>query len=45
MIAIDRLEFEYKILDLEPSKVTQKPDDGCYVYGVYLEGARWDYKK
>lgn len=45
VIAIDKLEFEYKVLDLDPKKVTEKPEDGCYVYGIYLEGARWDYKK
>ncbi len=23
--------------------VTERPADGCYVYGMYLEGAKWNY--
>lgn len=42
VIAIDRLEFEYRLLDIAPEQVKEKPEDGCYVYGIYLEGARWD---
>ena len=22
----------------------EKPEDGCYIYGMYLEGSRWDHK-
>lgn len=23
-------------------EITEKPDIGCYIYGLFLEGARWD---
>lgn len=26
------------------SDIKEKPVHGCYVYGMYLEGARWDEK-
>ena len=26
------------------SDVTQKPKDGCLVYGMYLEGCKWSYE-
>lgn len=45
-IAIDKIGFEFKVLDdMTWQDVKSKPDDGCYMYGIYLEGARWDYKK
>ena len=25
--------------------ITEKPEDGCYIYGIYLEGSAWNYKK
>lgn len=46
VIAIDKLSFDFKVLDtVQYTDITEKPEDGCYIYGMYLEGARWDYKK
>ncbi|EFJ31602.1 hypothetical protein SELMODRAFT_86461 [Selaginella moellendorffii] len=43
-IPIDNVCFEFKCLpaSLEQDK---KPEDGCYIYGMFLEGARWDFEK
>jgi dynein heavy chain len=46
VIAIDKIGFEFKVLDhMTYQEIKEKPEDGCYLYGIYLEGARWDYKK
>jgi len=43
-VEIDLLSFEFKILDrINPMNVLEKPKDGCYVYGMFLEGAKWNY--
>jgi len=43
IIAIDKLSFEFKFLDhISHTDIKQKPDDGCYIYGMFIEGARWN---
>jgi dynein heavy chain len=42
-IPIDTISFEQEYPDIEPSEITEKPaEGGCYVYGLFVEGARWD---
>jgi dynein heavy chain len=44
-ISIDTLSFGFSILNRTPESIKVKPKDGCYIYGLYLEGARWDAGK
>jgi dynein heavy chain len=39
---IDQLKFRFSVLDYDKRDVTKAAYDGVYVYGLFLEGARWD---
>lgn len=40
IIAIDKLEYEFKVLDdISLTDIKEKPEDGCYIHGMFLEGA------
>lgn len=46
VIAIDQLMYEFDILDtLTYQEITEKPEYGVYIYGIFLEGTSWNYKK
>jgi len=46
VIAIDFIEFDFIILSDESKYDMKKgPDDGVFIYGLYVEGARWDSQK
>lgn len=40
--SIDKLDFDYTTTNRPVAEVTEQPKEGAYVYGLYLEGARWD---
>lgn len=40
-VAIDTLQFEYEALSHELPE--SSPDDGVFISGLWMEGARWDF--
>ncbi|CAE8610871.1 unnamed protein product [Polarella glacialis] len=45
--AIDRVDFDVEVRDdvrLDGSDLTEPPEAGCYFWGMFLEGCRWDDK-
>jgi len=43
VIAIDHIDFDFQtISDESKYDLVNGPEDGVYVYGLYVEGARWD---
>nr|XP_012140860.1 PREDICTED: dynein heavy chain 1, axonemal [Megachile rotundata] len=38
VVSIDTINFSFKVLEVRP---TQRPKDGCVIYGLFLEGCRW----
>jgi dynein heavy chain len=42
-LPIDTISFETNVTRFESEKeIAEKPEEGCYVHGLFLEGARWD---
>jgi dynein heavy chain len=39
---IDTVTFSFVMRDETMEELVEKPEDGCYIYGLFLEGARWD---
>jgi len=44
-VAVDRLSFAFDFRDdITSDDVSGKPEVGCFAYGAYLEGCKWDYE-
>ncbi|XP_029991393.1 dynein heavy chain 1, axonemal [Sphaeramia orbicularis] len=41
-ISIDTIGFDFEVIATSVSEITEKPNTGCYIHGLFLEGARWD---
>ncbi|RYH30569.1 hypothetical protein EON65_04765 [archaeon] len=41
---IDTVAFSFVMYDKPVQDIKAKASDGCYIYGLFLEGARWDPK-
>lgn len=41
-LPIDTLSYSFHMMDSEKEEITSKPEDGCYIHGLFIEGARWD---
>ncbi|KAG2439747.1 hypothetical protein HYH02_010624 [Chlamydomonas schloesseri] len=40
---IDTVSFGFKVMDsLDEGAVVAGPEDGCFIRGLFMEGARWD---
>lgn len=39
---IDTISFGYEIISTPQTEISEAPEDGCYVYGLFMEGARFD---
>ncbi|XP_078019489.1 dynein axonemal heavy chain 1 [Epinephelus lanceolatus] len=40
--SIDTIGFDFEVVVKSVSQITEKPNTGCYIHGLFLEGARWD---
>jgi len=43
--AIDRIDFDVEVMDtykLDGADIPAPPEAGCYMWGMFMEGARWD---
>jgi len=43
--AIDRVTFEFHVMDQDTKDSAQKPEDGVIIYGFYMEACRWDFEE
>jgi len=41
-VAIDTVDFNFLVQKSFGNDIAKRPDDGVYIYGLFLEGARWD---
>ncbi|XP_030840434.1 dynein heavy chain 1, axonemal isoform X1 [Strongylocentrotus purpuratus] len=43
IISIDTIGFDFQVRKEPAEQLTERPESGCFIRGLYLEGARWEY--
>ncbi|KAG5463924.1 hypothetical protein LSCM1_00097 [Leishmania martiniquensis] len=41
-ISIDTISCDFEWMSTSPASITAPPEVGCYIYGMFIEGARFD---
>ncbi|MCJ8744212.1 hypothetical protein PDJAM_G00116030 [Pangasius djambal] len=41
-LSIDTISFSFKVMKEPAAELTKRPETGCFIHGLFLEGARWD---
>lgn len=41
-ISIDTISFDFKVMRQSVLELKERPREGSYIHGLFLEGARWD---
>jgi len=45
VVPIDTISFDFEVLSTPANQIKEPAPDGCYIQGLFLEGARWDSEK
>lgn len=42
LVGVDKLDFAYEVVAMPKEAIVKPPEAGVYIYGLFIEGARWD---
>ncbi|KAI4880923.1 hypothetical protein NFI96_025448, partial [Prochilodus magdalenae] len=42
ILSIDTISFGFKVMKEPAAELKERPEAGCFIHGLFLEGARWD---
>uniref|UniRef100_A0AAR2J4M4 Dynein, axonemal, heavy chain 1 n=1 Tax=Pygocentrus nattereri TaxID=42514 RepID=A0AAR2J4M4_PYGNA len=42
VLSIDTITFGFKVMKEPAAELKERPESGCFIHGLFLEGARWD---
>ncbi|XP_076846923.1 dynein axonemal heavy chain 1 isoform X2 [Brachyhypopomus gauderio] len=42
ILSIDTISFDFEVMKEPVEELNERPEVGCFIHGLFLEGARWD---